>query len=136
PGDLEDTGILTAAARTADGVIHAGFIHDGPDFVRAVEVERQAVHALLSGLADNNKPFILTSGTAVLGDTGLRVFDEQTPLAARTANVGSEALDVNLHALRGRLAVEDAVLQAAGVRGIVLRPPNVYGRSDGHAVLA
>ncbi len=135
-GDLNDLQCLTTQAQTADGVIHAAFSHEGPDFGHAVEVEQRAVAALLKGLAGSNKPLILTSGTAVLGDTGTRVFDEQTPLAVRAteASVGAEA--PGLRALRGRLAVEDIVLQAAGVRGIVLRPPNVYGRSDGQAVLS
>ncbi|MDF7815243.1 NAD-dependent epimerase/dehydratase family protein [Hymenobacter sp. YC55] len=134
-GDLNDAPVLAAAARAADGVIHAAFKHEGTDFGQAVEVEQRAVWALLSGLAGSGKPFLLTSGTAVLGDTGTHVFDEQTPLAARTVT-SADSADAGLKALLGRLAVEDMVLQAAGVRGIVLRPPNVYGRSDGHAVLA
>ena len=135
-GDLNDSHLLTTQAQAADGVIYAAFSHDGPDFGHAVEVEQRAVAALLQGLASSDKPFILTSGTAVLGNTGTHIFDEQTPLAARATEASASIEDAGLRALQGRLADEDTVLHAAGVRGIVLRPPNVYGRSDGHAVLS
>jgi nucleoside-diphosphate-sugar epimerase len=39
-----------------------------------------------------------------------------------------------VRALQGRIDIEGAVLKAQGLRGVVLRPPNVYGRGDGHAV--
>jgi len=58
----------------------------------------------------------------VLGDTGNSVIDEDTPVTSQ--------------ALGERLGTENDVLSATGVRGIVLRPPNVYGRSNGRAIIA
>ena len=131
-GDLSSLQVLTDAARAADGVVHAAFQQEGHDFTAAVAAEQLAVRALLAGLAGSGKPLLFTSGTGVLGDTGTTVFDEQTPIAARNASTGSP----DQLAIRARLHTEDEVLAAAGVRGLVLRPPNVYGRSDGRAVLA
>jgi nucleoside-diphosphate-sugar epimerase len=81
---------------------------------------------VIAGLRHTGKPFVYTSGTGVLGNTGAIVYDEDTPV------VPSERPAVR--ALQQRLDTEKAVLGAAGVRGIVLRPPNVYGRGDGRAV--
>lgn len=122
-GDLGLPQSLADAARTVDGVINAaGFQVDGADFFASLSAERRALGALISGLGDDGKPLIHLSGTAVLGDTGTQVFDEETPPAPSL--------------FAERIETENDVLEAKGVRGIVLRPPNVYGRSDGRAVLA
>ena len=132
-GGLESLDVLTDAARAADAVVQAAFVQEGHDFVTSVAVERAAVRALLRALEGSGKALVVTSGTAVLGDTGKRVFDEDTPLPRPEAGgAGNDAL----RALGERLAMEREVLGASGLRGIVLRPPNVYGRSDGQSILA
>src|SRR5687768_1943832 len=85
-----------------------------------------AVNAMIAGLRGTGKPFIYTSGTGVLGNTGEIIHDEDTPV------VPSELPAVK--ALQQRLDTEKTVLGAAGVSGVVLRPPNVCGRGDGRAV--
>lgn len=132
-GDLDVTQSLVEAARAADGVIHAAFKFEGGDFVTSVAAEVSAVRALIGAMQGTNRPLVVTSGTAILGDTGERVFDEETPIITPARDVGTE--DPGLKALRVRIEMEKDVLRSTGVRGIVLRPPNVYGRSDGRSVL-
>ncbi|WP_075836113.1 NAD-dependent epimerase/dehydratase family protein [Deinococcus marmoris] len=127
-GGLEDISVLKDAVRSADGVIHTAF--NAQDFVGSVETDKQAVRAMLAEMAGSEKPFILTSGTALLGDTGITVFDEQTPIPPFPPTA-----DPGLKALSERLQIEQEVLDAKGVRGIVLRPPNVYGRSNGQSIV-
>jgi nucleoside-diphosphate-sugar epimerase len=135
-GSLESLEVLTAAARAADAVVQAAFTQEGHDFIASVKVERAAVRALLGALEGSGKALVVTSGTAVLGDTGERVFDEDTPILHPRPDESSGAGGAALRALGERLTMEKEVLGASGMRGIVLRPPNVYGRSDGQAVLA
>jgi nucleoside-diphosphate-sugar epimerase len=59
---------------------------------------------------------------AVLGDTGSIVYAEDTPIPP--------------HPFRGRLETEQKVLNEQSVHGIVVRPPNVYGRGNGKAMLS
>ena len=125
-GALTDTQTLTHAARNADGVIHNAFDMSTGDFAASNALDAKAVEALIAGLQGSNKPLVYTSGTGVLGDTGSAIYDEETPIAA------SELPAVR--ALQMRLDIERTVLNAAELRGIVLRPPNVYGRGDGRAV--
>lgn len=125
-GSLSDTRLLTDAAREADGVIQNAFDLRG-DFVSASTEEARAVDALIAGLRGSGKPLVYTSGTGGLGDTGDIVFDEETPIAEPESPV--------VQALQMRFATEKAVISAPGIRGIALRPPNVYGRGGGQSVL-
>jgi nucleoside-diphosphate-sugar epimerase len=125
-GDLTETWALTLAAQSSDGVIHNAFDMGGGDFAASNALDAKAVEALIAGLRGSGKPLVYTSGTGVLGNTGSAIYDEETPIAA------SELPAVR--ALQLRLDIERMVLDETGVRGIVLRPPNVYGRGDGRAV--
>jgi nucleoside-diphosphate-sugar epimerase len=119
-GDLDDLGSLTAGAKEADGVIQAAFKLEA-DIDASVAAERNAVTTLIDALRGTSKPLVFTSGTAVLGDTGSLIYEEDTPIAP--------------HPFRGRLETEALVLETDDLHGIVLRPPNVYGKGDGHGVL-
>jgi len=76
-GDLDDLAGLREAARTADGVIHLAFKHDlafsgtPGGFVTAGEHDLRAVQAIGEALAGSNKPFVNTSGTALLALAGI-----------------------------------------------------------------
>lgn len=115
-GDLQDSEVLTKAAREADGVIHTASTGDA----NAPQADAQAVAAILDALEGTSKPFIYTSGVWVMGNTNDRVADEETPLDPTPL-------------VAWRPAIEQRVLAAAerGVRSIVLRPGMVYGRGGG-----
>lgn len=62
---------------------------------------------------------VFTSGSWVYGDTGGKSVDETAALASR--------IIVGAH----RPAIEQMLVKAANVRGLVIRPANVYGRRGG-----
>src|SRR5271166_1136408 len=67
-GELSDTDSLAAGARACDGVIHTAFIHDWSTTTReaAAETDRRAVEVMAIALEGSGKPFVVTSGTALL----------------------------------------------------------------------
>lgn len=112
-GDLADPDSLAAGARRADAVIHCA-----ASSTNRASRDRDAVTAMLEALRGTGHPFLYTSGLWVLGETGDRVADETAPL---------DPADFVAHVP----CVEKKVLGADGVRGVVLRPANVYGRGGG-----
>src|SRR5438552_1629165 len=70
-GDLQDLDSLRSGAAAADGVIHAGFIHDFSRFKEVCEVDRLAIETIGSTLAGSNRPFVVTSGTALVSPGSL-----------------------------------------------------------------
>jgi nucleoside-diphosphate-sugar epimerase len=112
-GDLQEPESFLPAAEACSVLIHAAANY-GPG---AMAFDRAAIQSLLSTGARGPQPktVIYTSGTWVYGDTGDRLVDETTPLAP-AAHVAE------------RPSVEALVLNASGVRGLVLRPGCVYGR--------
>lgn len=115
-GDLRDPASLAEGVRNADAVIHTAFAA-APD---APQVDRAAVEAIIGALSQFNRPFIYTSGCWVLGNTGDKIADEDTPLCPTPL-------------VAWRPANEQLVIGAAshGVQGIVLRPAIVYGHGGG-----
>jgi nucleoside-diphosphate-sugar epimerase len=117
-GSLQDRETLIESAQKADAVIHTAFIHDYSNFADAVQTERSAITTFTETLAGSRKPFIATSGTGLLGDTGDRIIDD------------SENFEFQGE-LAGRAAAERDILDAAqqNIRSIVLRLPIfIYGR--------
>ena len=117
-GDLEDLDSLRRGAAAADGVIHTGFIHDFSRFKEVCEVDRHAITALGSALIGSEKPFIVTSGTALLKPGHLATED----------TVSSMTVDD-----MPRVATQQAVdaLVAQGVRAVTVRlSPSVHGDGD------
>lgn len=113
-GDLTDEGTIRRAASEADGVVHLAWSNDA----KMAEADQRAAGAILAALTDTQKPFVYTSGLWVLGSTGDRIADESTP-------VNSTPI------VAWRPAVEGQVLHANKMRGIVIRPGNLYGRGGG-----
>ena len=113
-GDLTDPDSLVAGALQCDGVIHTAFIHDFSRFMESAEIERQAVEAMLGALAGSGKPFIATSGVAMLAQ-------------------GRPAVETDKPQPMGRGATEFVVTGAAdkGVRSCIIRlPPSTHGKGD------
>ena len=114
--DITDPTSLKAPAQHADGVIYA-VQYNGSN---GADVEGAALHALVNALAGSNKPLLYTSGVWIYGSTGDRIADERhancpTPLVAH------------------RPALERIVLDGVsrGVRAVIIRPGDVYGRGGG-----
>ncbi len=121
-GDLRDIETLAQAAQAADGVIHTAFIHDFSDIDGAVKVEQKVIATFINALAGSGKPFVATSGTGLLGDTGDRIIDDSEMIIPKDA-------------LASRATAEQAILTAAqqNIRSIALRLPIFvygYGRSQ------
>lgn len=112
-GDLDSNALLTAEARQADAVIQA-----------ADSDHRGAIEALLEGLRGSDKPLLHTSGSSVIGDDvggdalSAHIFDEGTPFEVEPAK-------------QPRHAIDRLVLDAQGVRGVVLCNSMIYGTGTG-----
>jgi nucleoside-diphosphate-sugar epimerase len=111
-GTLDDAAVLTAAARAAEAVIDAASA-DHP----------ASTEALLAALEGSGKTLLRTSGTSIVGTrAGGRlvadVFDEDTPFEPSPGR-------------RLRVALDEKVRAAQGLRGIVIRPSLIYGRGRG-----
>ncbi|MBW8759188.1 MAG: SDR family oxidoreductase [Burkholderiales bacterium] len=109
-GTLEDLASLRRGAEHADGVIHAGFIHDFSKFAANCEVDRRAIEAIGDVLAGSGRPLVVTAG--IPGVPG-RASTEDDPLNQATPRV-SEPL---------------AAAQAGrGIRAMTIRLPQVHDR--------
>jgi nucleoside-diphosphate-sugar epimerase len=112
-GDLRQPETIATPARATDGVIHTASTNDA----NAPLADAAVVRAILNLLEGTGKPFVYTSGVWVLGSTGDKVADEQTPVNPTPL-------------VAHRPAIEQEVLgfKSHGVRTIVIRPALVYGR--------
>lgn len=115
-GDLHDAQSLINGAQQADAIIHVAATNDAEIAV----LDRQAVEIFLSTLAGTDKPFIYTSGTWILGDTGDAIADETSPINPTPL-------------IAWRSEIEPLVLAAKerNIRAIVIRPALVYGHGSG-----
>lgn len=122
-GDLDDLEGLQEGAATADGVIHLAYNHDwmrSGDFQAAVDLDLRAVTALGAGLEGSDKPFVGTSGTAMLAVAGIT----DRPGTERDALDGGPRIDAENHVI---------ALAQSGVRSSVVRlPPLVHSTLDHH----
>ena len=117
-GDLSDTEVLQNAAKETDAVIHTAFSHNFSDYNDAVDLDRNVIAAFAEALAQTNKPFIVTSSSAILGDTKNNVADEDYPIDQTSPR-----------RLRGEAEFDVLKLSQKGIRSVVLRLPLfVYGR--------
>ena len=117
-GDLADIASLAAGARACEGVIHTAFIHDFSAYAAAAETDRLAVEAMADALEGSGKPFVLTSGTALLAPGRIGT-EEDAPAPESAAS------------LRARTEVAALTSAGRGVRASVVRlPPSVHGIGD------
>ncbi|MBE9159033.1 NAD-dependent epimerase/dehydratase family protein [Nodosilinea sp. LEGE 06152] len=115
-GDLHQPQTLAQAAHQVDAVIHAASTGDD----QMASAERLAVDTFLEALAGTGKPFIYTTGTWLLGNTGDRLADETTPLNPTPLIAWRAELEAKVLAARDR-----------HIRTIVIRPALVYGQGGG-----
>ena len=120
-GDLEDLGSLRSGAAQADGVIHAGFIHDFTRFKEVCEVDKIAIETIGEVLSGSNRPLIITSGTALVGPGILATEDIIPPFNPAWPRASELAADA---------------VAALGVRAAALRlSPSVHGEGDHHGFI-
>jgi hypothetical protein len=81
-GALEDLDSLRSGAETADGLIHAAFIHDFSNYAPAAEKDRLAIETLGGALAGSERPLVVTSGTLLLQRLGPLATEEDAPIAS------------------------------------------------------
>ena len=119
-GSLEESDVLAAEASEADGVVHLAFIHDFADYHAAAAADLRAVEAIGSALEGSGKPFVNTSGTAMLAFGGL-------------GGVGTEDSEVDPSGPRVASELATIALVDRGVRSAVIRlAPTVHGPTDHH----
>jgi len=122
PGDLEDLDSLRSGAAGADGVIHAGFIHDFSRFAEVCRIDKVAIETLGSTLAGSNRPFIVTSGTGLVNQ-GVMATEVMPSMqdVTRFPRVSESSLDP---------------FTSQGVRTAVIRlAPSVHGEGDHHGFI-
>ncbi len=115
-GDLTDFERLKLGAKAADAVIHLGFVHDFGRFQEMCELDKEVIGAIGDALVGTDKPFIITSGTALFSRDGITT--EQ---------------DRSVNHPHPRIATENAADDqvAKGVRVAVIRlSPSVHGEGD------
>jgi nucleoside-diphosphate-sugar epimerase len=121
-GSLDDLDGLRAAAAAADGVIHLAFKHDltyAGEFARAAESDLRVVEAIGAALEGSGKPFVMTSGTALLAMAAPGQLGLETTALERGPRVDSENAVV--------------AMASRGVRSSVVRlPPTVHSSLDHH----
>ncbi|MCC8409113.1 SDR family oxidoreductase [Mucilaginibacter sp. UR6-1] len=120
-GDLEDLDSLRSGAAQTDGVIHAGFIHDFTRFAEVCEVDKIAIETIGEVLAGSDRPFVVTSGTALVNPGKLATEDIIPPFNPAWPRASEQTAD----------AVADK-----GVRAAVVRlSPSVHGDEDRHGFI-
>lgn len=118
-GDLENLESLSQGAKSADGIIHTGFIHDFTRFAAVCEIDRIAIETMGNAIMGTDKPFIVTSGTLVVNQ----------------GHLATEDMLPNYNGQNPRLASEKAVdvLASKNIRVAVVRlSPSVHGEGDHH----
>jgi nucleoside-diphosphate-sugar epimerase len=111
-GSLDDAALLQAEARAADAVVNA-----------ASSDHRGAVEALIGGLSGSGKPLIHSSGSSIVADLAMgepsdRIFHEATPIEPHADKAA-------------RVAIDQRVLAACGIRSVVLCNTMIYGNALG-----
>jgi len=111
-GTLDDADVLASAARAADVTINA-----------ANAGHRAAAEAMVNALAGTGKGFIHTSGSSIIGTRArgefvADIFDEDTPFTPTPQRAA-------------RVAIDQMVRAAPGVRAVVIAPSLIYGRGTG-----
>jgi nucleoside-diphosphate-sugar epimerase len=105
-GNIEDLDSLRDGAAKTDGVIHLAFNHDFSQFQKNVEDDRNAIAAMGEVLLGSNRPFVITSGTAIAASVDGKPSTEDGPTSSWNPRVAAEAL---VKELAGRGVVTSVV---------------------------
>ena len=111
-GSLEDLDSLRKGAKDTDGTIHLAFIHDFAKFAENGQIDKRAIEAMGDVLVGTNKPFIVTSGTALIAP----------------GTVATEEMRRDADAHLPRVSEQAGLTYAKrGVRAMAIRLPQVHG---------
>ena len=147
PGDFADPASLAAPAATADAIVSTASIGQVEGTPQSFAQDRDAVAAMTAAIAGSGKPLIFTSGSAIFGvfttgEASPTVFREDHPVPLPASVFAPSEAEVPAPFIAGfggamapRAETETAVMDAAGIRGIAIRPGLVYGAGDGYDVL-
>jgi nucleoside-diphosphate-sugar epimerase len=115
-GNMQKPESYSKTAEECSVLVHAAADLSG----ETVDLDRRTVETFLRASKAGARPktVIYTSGVWVHGNTGDRLVDETSPLSPARL-------------VAWRPAHELVVLEAGGLRGIVIRPGCVYGRQGG-----
>lgn len=122
-GDFGTPEVIHDQARTTDATVHIGAAH-GADNAEMERLDGLVIRTVESALADTGKAFVNTSAAPVYGETGATPRDESEPIVA----------PLPARAWRLRHDRTTVAMAERGVRSVVIRPPNIYGRAGGVAV--
>jgi nucleoside-diphosphate-sugar epimerase len=89
-GNLEDLESLRKGAADSDGVIHLAFNHDFSQFEKNAADERAAIAAIGEVLVGSERPFVVTSGTAMAANVDGQPSTETSPISGWNPRVGLE----------------------------------------------
>jgi nucleoside-diphosphate-sugar epimerase len=111
-GNLEDLDSLRQGAAKSDGVIHLAFNHDFSQFQKNCENDRKAITAIGEVLLGSERPFLVSSGTAMVNGVDGKPATEDRVAESWNPRSASEAATKEL--------------TARGVNTSVVRLPQVH----------
>src|SRR5712671_2108032 len=143
-GDFANPATLAAPVTEVDAVVSLASIGQIEGTPESFAKDRDAVAVMIEAAGDAGKPFIFTSGSAIFGvftkgEASPKTFDEDHPaplpasvFAPPEAEIPRQFIAAFGGAMAPRAETETAVLRAAGIRGIAIRPGLVYGEGRGY----
>jgi nucleoside-diphosphate-sugar epimerase len=89
-GDLEDLDSLRRGAAASEGVIHLAFNHDFSQMEKNAADERKAIAAMAEVVLGSDRPFVVTSGTAMAANVDGKPSTEDSPASSFNPRTGME----------------------------------------------
>ena len=111
-GNIEDLDSLRRGAADSDGIVHLAFNHNFAEFQKNCQNDAIAIAAMGEVLVGSNRPFVVTSGTAIAANVDGLPSTEDSPTAAWNLRGASEA---NVKSLADR-----------GVRACIVRLSQIH----------
>src|SRR5579859_1087082 len=111
-GNIEDLDSLRKGAAETDGTIHLAFNHDFSQFQKNCDDDYKAIVAMGEVLLGSNRPFVMTSGTAIAANVDGKPSTEDGPTLSWNPRAASEAATKEL--------------TARGLNATVVRLPQVH----------
>lgn len=115
-GSLQEPNTFTGIAAESDVIIHTAIDHQADSAALDMTTVKELLNATRQSA--NRRTFIYTSGAWVYGDTHGQPVTEQSPLSPAEA-------------VAWRPEVEQLVMNAGWINGVVIRPGVVYGKGGG-----